>query len=203
MRNLTDRQSQVLECIRAYIRSHGYPPSRSEIAKSLGLTHASTIDWHLTALMRKGWVEIPPDTPRGIRLLKEDLPVVPIGRIAAGEPIVAESRIVDRMPMAVAERFSPRPDYFLTVQGDSMNRLGLNDGDTVAIKATPEAEDGQVVAARVENEVTLKRYRRIDDRCVELYPESTNEEHTPLRIDLANTEFHIDGIMVGALVGAE
>ena len=207
MRQLTDRQRETLEEIRAYRRRHGFPPSRKELSERLGLGHPSSVDVHLTALQTKGWIELRPDAKRGIRLLDEDpdLPLVdlvdPIGEIAAGEPIVADARIVDRIPEAVAARFKPTPDYFLTVRGDSMELTGLNDGDVVAVRATPEAESNNVVVARFGDEVTLKRYVRIDARHVELRPESRNRKHKVRRIDLAKHILHIDGVAVGALIG--
>ena len=201
MRPLTDRQKELLELLRKFIRENGYPPTRPECAAAMDV-HPSTIDWHLTALMKKGWIEMQASS-RAIRLMREDLPVVPAGRIAAGEPILAEGRIVDRMAREVAERFRPPPSYFLEVYGDSLDRLGLSSGDLVAVHATPEPENGQVVVARIDDEVTLKRLRRLDERHVELSPESTNPRHRPRVVDLAETELHIDGVMVGALIGTK
>ena len=201
MRALTERQSEILDFIRSYVRKHGVAPSRPEIGKGVGLTHKSTVDAHLSALMKKGWVELHPGSPRNIRLLREDLPVAPAGPIAAGEPIWAESRVTGRIPRAVAEMFSPRPDYFLTVEGDSMDRLGLTTGTLVAIKGDTDPRNGDVVVARVEGEVTLKRFRRKSRREVELRPESTNQAHRPMVIDLETTGFHVDGVYVGALIG--
>ena len=208
MKKLTDRQRETLEEIRAYMRHHGFAPSRRELSERLGLTHPSSVDVHLTALQTKGWIELRRDAKRAIRLLDEagaDLPlidlVMPTGEIAAGEPIVAESRIVDRIPEAVAERFRPTPDYFLTVRGDSMDRTGLRDGDVVAVRATPVADSGDVVVARFGDEVTLKRFVRIDTRHVELRPDSHNPEHKPIEIDLKKHILHIDGVAVGALIG--
>ena len=208
MKKLTDRQRETLDEIRAYRRRHGFPPSRKELSERLGLSHPSSVDVHLTALPTKGWIELRRDAKRGIRLLDEasaDLPLIDlveaIGEIAAGEPIVAESRIVDRIPEAVAERFRPTPDYFLTVRGDSMDRTGLRDGDVVAIRATPDAKSGDVVVARFGDEVTLKRFVRIDTRHVELRPDSNNPAHEPIEIDLAKHILHIDGVAVGALIG--
>ena len=208
MKELTKRQRETLDHIRAFIRRNGFPPSRAELSKSLGLSHPTSADTHLTALQTKGWIEIRPDTNRGIRLLGDADPAVPLidlveptGEIAAGEPIVAESRIVDRISPVVAERFSPGPDYFLRVRGDSMDRTGLRDGDLVAVRATPEAKNGDVVVARFGDEVTLKRFVRVDKRHVELRPDSHNPKHEPIRIDLAKHILHIDGIAVGALIG--
>ena len=105
------------------------------------------------------------------------------------------------IPADIADHFRPRPSYFLTVRGDSMNRTGLHDGDLVAIRADAEPCDGKIVVARLDNEVTLKRLRRIDSQTVELCPESRNEAHMPRRVDLARENFHLDGYVVGALIG--
>ena len=201
MRALTERQSEILDFIRSYVRKRGVAPSRPEIGEGVGLTHKSTVDAHLSALMKKGWVELHPGSPRNIRLLREDLPVAPEGRIAAGEPVWAESRVTGHIPRAVAEMFTPRPDYFLTVEGDSMDRLGLTTGTLVAIKGDTEPRNGDVVVARIEDEVTLKRFRRKSEREVELLPESTNPVHRPRTVDLEKTEFDVDGVYVGALIG--
>ena len=201
VKNLTERQLEVLDFIRDYVESHGFPPARPEIAKALGVAHVSTVDWHLLALMKKGWIEMRHDTPRGLRLLREDLPIVSVGRIAAGEPIFDEAPSVPRMPKAVARQFSPRPDYFLTVEGDSMDRLGLVNGSVVAIATDHVPRDGDVVVARLGEEVTLKRFRRIDDRHVELRPESTNAAHRPQVVDAETERLHVEGVMVGALIG--
>ena len=201
MRNLTERQIEVLNAIRAFVREHGIAPSRPEIAAAIGIRNASTVDGHLTALMKKGWIELRPGSPRSIRLLKDDLPVTIAGPIAAGEPILANERVTARIPSAVADMFSPRPDFFLRVEGDSMNKLGLVTGTVVAVKALPVATDGDVVVARLDDEVTLKRYQREDERHVVLCPKSTNPDHQPIRIDLKTDPLEIAGVAVGALIG--
>ena len=208
MRDLTDRQRETLDHIRVFMRRNGFPPSRAELAESLGLTHPTSADTHLNALQAKGWIELRPNTRRGIKVLDDADPTLPLidlveptGEIAAGEPVIAESRTVERIPTTVAERFRPRPDYFLTVRGDSMDRTGLRDGDVVAIRSTPEAKNGDVVVARLGDEVTLKRFVRVDKRHVELRPDSHNPEHQPIRLDLAKHILHIDGVAVGALIG--
>ena len=151
--------------------------------------------------MKKGSVELKPGAPRYIRLLREDLPVVIAGPIAAGEPILAEGRVTGRLPRSARELFSPPPDYFVRVVGDSMDTLGLRTGTVVAVKAQQVAENHDVVVARIDDEVTLKRFLRLDERHVQLRPESTNRKHRPIEIDLARTELQIDGIAVGALIG--
>lgn len=201
MRNLTERQMEVLDVVRRYVREHGVAPSRPEIAAALGLRNRSTVDSHLIALMRKGWIELQPGSPRNIRLLRDDLPVTIAGPIAAGKPILADERVKARIPGSVAEMFSRRPDFFLRVEGDSMNRLGLVTGTVVAVQAQPVAENKEVIVARLDDEVTLKRYFRRDARHVELRPESTNPAHRPLAVDLQTDPFEIAGVAVGALIG--
>ena len=203
MRTLTDRQQETLDWIKAYLRNNGIPPTRAELAASLGLRDASSVSGHLTALADKGWIELRPKIKRGIRVIeRDDLPLVgPVAEIAAGTPILAETHIVERLPGAIADWFHPRPDYFLTVRGDSMNRTGLCDGDIVAIHRTPSPESGQVAVARFGDEVTLKRFVRIDKRHVELRPESYNPAHEVMRLDLAKHILDIDGVAVGALIG--
>ena len=133
--------------------------------------------------------------------------VDPVGEVAAGEPIVAEGRVVRTVPRLVAQQFSPRPDYFLTVRGTSMNRLGMHDGDLVAVRAVPEARDREIVIARFGDEATIKRFRPVhgvdgvSERHVELHPESHDPQHKVMHIDLAKHILHIDGVVVGHLRG--
>ena len=202
MDDLTRRQRETLDAIRAAIRKHGYPPSRRELARALGIGHAQSVAEHLNALQKKGYIDLVADVNRGIRLLEDaEVPLVdlmsPIGEVAAGQPIPADDRIVNRIPSVVAEQFSPRPDYFLTVRGDSMNRVGLHDGDIVGVRATPEARNGEIIVARFGDEVTLKRFQRVDARHVELHPESHNPKHQVMHIDLAKHIIHVDGVVVG------
>ena len=123
------------------------------------------------------------------------------GPIAAGKPILANERIAAQIPRAVAEMFSPRPDFFLRVEGDSMNRLGLVTGTLVAVQSRAEAEHRDVVVARIDDEVTLKRFIRVSGRYVELRPESTNPKHRPIKVDLETGYFAVAGVAVGALIG--
>ena len=201
MRRLSERQREVLDFVRGYVRDRGVAPSRPEIAEALGLRHKSTVDAHLLALMNKGWIELRPGSPRNIRLLREEVPLAVAGPIAAGKPILANERIAAQVPRAVAEMFSPRPDFFLRVEGDSMNRLGLVTGTMVAVQSRAAAEHREVVVARIDDEVTLKRFMRVSDRYVELRPESTNPRHRPIRVDLETADFAVAGIAVGALIG--
>ena len=201
MRELTERQEQVLETIREHIREHGVPPNRVEIAHKLGLADASSVTAHLKRLQETGRIELLGRTPRGIRVLDEAVPLVrPLAEVAAGTPIVCDAHIVELVPPALADRFRPRPDYLLTVRGDSMDRAGLHDGDLVAVHKTTEAKSGQIVVARFGDEVTLKRLWRINERDIELRPESYNTAHEAMRLDLAKHIVDIDGIVVGAVI---
>ena len=200
MKGLTERQREVLDYVRWYMRKFGVAPSRSEIAKELGVRNASTIDWHLSALMRKGWVELKPGSARFIRLLKDEIPLCVAGPISAGQAMLAEERVVRKIPVVVAEMFSSKPDYFVEVRGDSMNRLGVVAGTVVAVQIRANARNGEVVVARVSDEVTLKRYYRIGEGEVELRPDSTNPEHERIKVDLRADDFEVVGVVVGALI---
>lgn len=198
MQSLTPRQSQVLELIRQYISDTGYPPTRADIAQELGFKSPNAAEEHLKALARKGAIEIIPGTSRGIRLpddLDTGLPLV--GRVAAGNPILAEENIEDRIDMP-AGFFQPRADYLLRVRGDSMIDAGILDGDLLAVHKTQQATNGQIVVARIEDEVTVKRFQRTRRRNqILLLPE--NPDYQPIEVDLAQQAFAIEGLSVGVI----
>ena len=195
---LTARQTQVLELIRQYIVDTGYPPTRADIAKELGFKSANAAEEHLKALARKGAIEMIPGTSRGIRLpdlVDPGLPVV--GRVAAGDPILAEENIEDRIDLP-ASFFQPHADYLLRVRGDSMMNAGIFDGDLLAVHKTKVATHGQIVVARIEQEVTVKRFQRTKRRNqVMLLPE--NDAYQPIEVDLATQNFAIEGLSVGVI----
>ncbi len=195
---LTKRQSEVLDCIRHHIESTGYPPTRADIARQLGFRSANAAEEHLKALARKGAIEIIPGTSRGIRLPESDetnngLPIV--GQVAAGEPILAQQHIDDYCTIG-ADFFHPSADYLLRVRGMSMKNIGILDGDLLAVHQTREAREGQVVVARIGDEVTVKRFHR-EGRIVYLIAE--NEEFQPIEIDLSEQELTIEGLGVGVI----
>ena len=201
MREITERQQVVLDAIRAHIRKYGSPPTRTEIARELGMANASSVRGHLEALQRTGRIEFQRDKYRGIRVIGDDVPLIrPLAEVAAGTPMVCEEHIIQRVPAMVAEQFWPRPDYLLTVRGDSMDKAGLRDRDVVAIRRTKTPKSDEVVVARFGDEVTLKRFVRIDDRHVELRPESYNPAHEVMELDLAKHILEIEGVAVGALI---
>ncbi len=190
---LTPRQTEILNMIRDHMAATGMPPTRSEIAQALGFRSPNAAEEHLRALARKGVIELVPGASRGIRLKDEGLPVV--GRVAAGNPILAEQHIEGRYQLNPAI-FHPRADYLLRVRGHSMHDIGILDGDLLAVHRTPEARNGQIVVARVEDEVTVKRFQRRGHH-VRLLPE--NPEFDPIEIDLRRSPLVIEGIGVGVL----
>ena len=192
---LTARQAEILDLIQAHIADEGCPPTRAEIADHLGFRSPNAAEDHLRALARKGYIELVPGSSRGIRLLEEDdgLPVV--GRVAAGEPILAEQNIEEYCPVD-AHIFRPRAHYLLRVQGDSMKDIGIVDGDLLAVHRTSSAENGQVVVARIEDEVTVKRFRQRGS-IIRLLPE--NSDYEPIRVDLREQALTIEGLAVGVL----
>ena len=199
MIKLTQRQTEVLDCIRHYIETTGYPPTRADIARELGFRSANAAEEHLKALARKGAIEMIPGTSRGIRIPdmepaeEEGIPIV--GRVAAGSPLLAQENIDDRCALP-ADFFSPKADYFLRVQGLSMIDAGILDGDLLAVHQTREARNGQIIVARIEDEVTVKRFQK-QGSTVQLIAE--NPDFDPIEVDLRRQELAIEGLAVGVL----
>ena len=198
MAELTPRQSQILHMIQEFIAEYGMPPTRAEIARELGFKSANAAEDHLRALQRKGVIELMPGASRGIQLkdsLRDQLGLPLVGRVAAGSPILAEEHIETHYKLDPA-LFSPKPHYLLRVEGMSMKDAGILDGDLVAVHRTPEVRSRQIVVARVEDEVTVKRYRQ-DGSMVWLLPE--NEDFEPIQVDLSEQAMVIEGVVVGVI----
>ncbi len=174
------------------------PPTRAEIARALGFRSANAAEDHLRALQRKGVIDLVPGASRGIQLSGElrDQDLLPlVGRVAAGQPILAQENIENRYRIDMS-LFNPRPHYLLRVQGMSMRDAGILDGDLVAVWRTPDVRNGQVIVARLEDEVTVKRYRQ-EGRVAWLLPE--NPDFEPIRVDLKDKTMVIEGVVVGVL----
>jgi repressor LexA len=198
MRQLTPRQKEILELIQSFIDEYGMPPTRADIAKELGFKSANAAEEHLRALQKKGVLELVPGASRGIQLkdsLREQMGLPLIGRVAAGSPILAEEHIETHYRIDPA-LFNPKPHYLLRVQGMSMRDAGILDGDLVAVHRTPEVRSRQIVVARVDDEVTVKRYRQ-DGSVVWLLPE--NDEFEPIQVDLNEQTMVIEGVVVGVI----
>ena len=205
MKPLTPRQAEVLELIKVNMSETGMPPTRAEIAQKLGFKSANAAEEHLKALAKKGVIEIMPGTSRGIRLLLEEEEVLEesglplIGKVAAGEPILAQEHIESHYQVDPA-LFHPRADFLLRVQGMSMKNIGILDGDLLAVHKTQEVRNGQVVVARLDEDVTVKRFQRKGSQ-VWLLPE--NEELSPSEVDLSCQQLTIEGLAVGVIRNAD
>lgn len=202
MRPLTKRQQQIFDLIKEKIADTGMPPTRAEIADFFGFKSANAAEEHLKALAKKGFIEIIPGTSRGLRLAEahieeEGLPL--IGRVAAGEPILAEEHVEQHYKVD-GELFHPNANYLLRVNGESMKNIGILDGDLLAVHQTTDIHNGQVIVARVEDDVTVKRYKR-EGNIVYLHAE--NEDFSPIVVDLTLQSFNIEGLAVGVIRTAD
>lgn len=198
MVKLTARQQEVLDLIRRYISDTGYPPTRADIANELGFKSPNAAEEHLKALARKGAIEMIPGASRGIRvpnLENEGLPIV--GRVAAGNPIMSEENVEDYCKIP-HEFFHPAADYLLRVEGESMKDIGILDGDLLAVRNAQTANEGEVIVARVDDQVTVKRLKHGDEKH-ELLLMAENDAYAPIKVDLRDQQFSIEGISVGVI----
>lgn len=202
MKPLTARQQQIFELIKTHIEDTGMPPTRAEIARQLGFRSANAAEEHLKALARKGVLEIIPGASRGIRLMSEEEVVTPedqglplIGRVAAGEPILAQEH-VESLYQVDPALFKPSADFLLRVSGMSMKDIGILDGDLLAVHKTQDVHNGQVVVARVDDDVTVKRLEKKGSNVV-LHAE--NDEFMPISVDLTAQSLTIEGVAVGVI----
>ncbi len=215
MIKLTARQQQILELIKDVIENTGFPPTRAEIATELGFRSANAAEEHLQALARKGAIEISPGTSRGIRLTEthqpgsynqgtklplSNLALIPlslplVGRVAAGSPILAQEHIQARYNVDPS-LFNAKPDYLLKVRGMSMRDAGILDGDLLAVKKADSARNGQIVVARLGDDVTVKRYQK-NRAIIQLLPE--NPDFEPIIITSKQEDFALEGLVVGLL----
>lgn len=207
MKELTKRQGEVLDVIKDCIDKTGMPPTRVELAKILGFRSANAAEEHLKALARKGAIEILSGTSRGIRIVEEHKSnVVPIeeglpliGMVAAGEPILAAEHVESHYDVDPS-LFHPSADFLLRVQGESMKDIGIMDGDLLAVHKTQDISNGQVVVARVEDDVTVKRFYREGS---EVTLKAENNKFNPIKVDLEHQAFGIEGIAVGVIRTAD
>ena len=201
MRPLTARQQEVLDLLKRHLETTGMPPTRAEISRELGFKSPNAAEEHLKALSRKGAIEIIPGASRGIRILdhsaNEEFDGLPlVGRVAAGEPILAEQHI-EATYRVDADMFKPQADFLLKVYGQSMKDIGILDGDLLAVHSTKDVRNGQIVVARIEDEVTVKR---LEKKGSIIYLHAENEEFDPIVVNLEEQEnFEIEGIAVGII----
>ncbi len=203
-KTLTARQKQILKFISEFIEKHKFPPTRSELSAHFGFRSPNAAEAHLRALEKKSVIGIERGAARGITLLplaaaqlpaSANRPLPLIGRVAAGSPILAQENIEDEYRVD-ASLFARKPHYLLRVEGMSMQDAGILDGDLLAVHRTPEARNGQIVVARLDDEVTVKRFRR-RGFLVQLVPE--NIDFSPIEVDLRRQELTIEGLGVGVI----
>lgn len=198
MINLTPRQAEILEYIRDYQQETGFPPTRSEIAKKMGFKSPNAAEEHLRALEKKGAIEMVPGTSRGIRLpALENVGLPIVGQVAAGSPILAVESIDDYCNIP-PDFFHPKADFLLTVKGSSMINIGIHDGDLLAVHKTNQAEDGDIIVARIDEDVTVKRLLRGRNKST-LQLIAENDDFAPIEVDLRTQQFTIEGISVGVI----
>ena len=201
MHALTPRQAEILAFIRRYQQDTGYPPTRSEIAQEMGFRSPNAAEEHLKAMARKKAIEIIPGASRGIKLPDLEgsgpagLPV--IGQVAAGSPILAQE-CIDEYVNVPASLFNPKADYLLTVKGTSMINVGIHEGDLLAVHKTAQARDGDIIVARLDEDVTVKRLQHTAEKH-RLLLIAENEEFAPIEVDLRSQQFTIEGISVGVI----
>jgi repressor LexA len=196
--DLTPRQTEILRLIQRSVQETGMPPTRKEIAGELGFRSPNAAEEHLRALARKGVIALLPGASRGIQLkdtMREQFGLPLIGRVAAGSPILAEQNIEDHLSIDPSV-FHPTPHYLLKVVGMSMKNAGILDGDLVAVHRTPNVRNRQIIVARLENDVTVKRYRQ-EGPVAWLLPE--NEDFEPIKVDLKQQSLLIEGVVVGVV----
>lgn len=202
MKALTSRQQQVYDLIRHHISQTGMPPTRAEIASQLGFRSPNAAEEHLKALARKGVIEIVSGASRGLRLLMEEessegIPL--IGRVAAGEPILAQQHIESVYKIDPA-MFKPNADFLLRVDGMSMKNIGIMDGDLLAVHKTEQVRNGQVIVARIDDEVTVKRWKKVGNM---VYLLAENEDFSPIEVDISQQNVSIEGLAVGIIRSGE
>tara|TARA_B110000444_G_scaffold181403_1_gene170221 strand:- start:525 stop:1154 length:630 start_codon:yes stop_codon:yes gene_type:complete len=198
MLKLTARQEEILAYVKEYMQETGYPPTRSEIACKMGFKSPNAAEEHLRALARKGAIEVLPGTSRGIKLpINEQLGLPIIGQVAAGSPILAQESIADYCDIP-PDMFSPKAHYLLTVKGMSMIDVGIFEDDLLAVHKTDQAKNGDIVVARIDDEVTVKRLEKGRSKYkLSLMPE--NPDFDSIEVDLRSCDFAIEGISVGVI----
>ena len=203
MKEITSQQQRVLDCIQVYLNKTGFPPTRADICKELGFKSPNSAETHLRALEKKGFISIESGTSRGISIIgssssndeiQDEYPV--IGLVAAGSPTLATENIENKINCPNGF-FDSQFDYFLKVKGLSMKDAGIMEDDLVAVKKTSDIKNGDIVIARIDDEVTIKYFNRKSEKVIEL--EAANEDYKNIIVDLENEDFAIEGKSVGLL----
>ena len=197
MKGLTERQKEIVDLIRSDLETKGFPPTRADIAKTFGFKSPNAAEQHLRALERKGVISILSGASRGIVLRDASDKGTPIiGLVAAGQPVLAQENIEDRLKIPT-KMFKNKADYLLRVKGNSMIELGIHEGDLLAVKKVKECKNGQVIVARINDEVTVKTFRTNEEGMIILEP--ANEDFPNIIINPVEEEFFLEGICLGVI----
>ena len=196
MKDLTSRQKEILDLIKDHLKEKGFPPTRADISRTLGFKSHNAAEQHLRAIEKKGFISILSGASRGI-VLKEEEPGIPIvGLVAAGNPILAEENIENRLEVP-SNLFSQKADFLLRVKGESMKDVGINEEDLIAVKKSNECKNGDIIVARINDEVTVKTFRTSGEGKVTL--EAQNKDFKSIKIDMNKEEFYLEGVCVGVI----
>ena len=196
MKDLTSRQREILQLIKSHLKEKGFPPTRADISRTLGFKSHNAAEQHLRAIEKKGFISILAGASRGIVLNEEEVGIPVIGLVAAGNPILAEENIENKLEIPPS-MFNQKADFLLRVKGESMRDVGINEEDLIAVKKTQECKNGDIVVARINDEVTVKTFRTSGKDDVTLEPE--NEDFKSIKINPNEEEFYLEGICVGVI----
>ena len=196
MKGLTSRQEEILNLIKDHLKEKGFPPTRVDISKSFGFKSPNAAEQHLRAIEKKGFISILSGASRGIVLNQEEVGIPVIGLVAAGQPILAEENVENKLEVPPS-MFKQKVDFFLRVKGESMKDVGINEEDLIAVKKFKECKNGDIVVARINDEVTVKTFTTNGESEVILKAE--NKNFNSIKVNASEEDFFIEGICVGVI----
>ena len=196
MKGLTSRQEEILNLIKDNLKEKGFPPTRADISRTLGFKSHNAAEQHLRAIEKKGIISILSGASRGIVLNEEETGIPIVGLVAAGNPILAEENIENKLDIP-SGMFGQKADFLLRVKGESMRDIGINEEDLIAVKKSKDCKNGDIVVARINDEVTVKRFRNSGEGKLTLEPQ--NKDFKPIKIDTNKEEFYSEGICIGVI----
>lgn len=196
MKGLTSRQEEILNLIKDHLKEKGFPPTRADISKTFGFKSPNAAEQHLRAIEKKGFISILPGASRGLVLNQEEVGIPVIGLVAAGQPILAEENVENKLEVPPS-MFKQKADFFLRVKGESMKDVGINEEDLIAVKNSNECKNGDIVVARINDEVTVKTFKSNGEGEVILQAENKNFDS--IKVNVSEDDFFIEGICVGVI----
>ena len=196
MKGLTSRQEEILNLIKDHLKEKGFPPTRADISKTFGFKSPNAAEQHLRAIEKKGFISIRSGASRGLVLNQEEVGIPVIGLVAAGQPILAEENVENKLEVPPS-MFKQKADFFLRVKGESMKDVGINEEDLIAVKKSKECKNGDIVVARINDEVTVKTFKTNGESEVILQAE--NKNFNSIKVNASEEDFFIEGICVGVI----